>query len=71
MPHYTFRFLSDEAEPVTLTLANDAAAVAEAHRALGDLLFDAATEHRTLTTRVEVRKEDGALLAELTPHGSE
>lgn len=67
MPQYTFRFVPDERDPVKLTLADDAAAVAEAQRALGDMLFDAATEMRSVNMRLEVRKADGSLLTEIGP----
>lgn len=66
MPVYRFRMLSGDQDDIELDLADDDAARAEANRALGDLLFDAATELRSTATHIEIWRQDGTLLAEVS-----
>jgi hypothetical protein len=65
MPVYSFRLVPDDGEEFRVVLPSDAAALAEANRTLGDLLFDAAAELRAMPTRVQVTRDDGVLIADL------
>lgn len=60
---YRFRVLpEDSEEPVELSFASDAEALADARRALSDLLRDAVAEGATVSKRIEVSREDGSIV---------
>jgi len=69
MPKYLFRTLpSDNEEEIEVDFASDEAALADARRALGDLLQDEEQAGKSTSRDIEVRREDSSIVGSVTSH---